>query len=143
MLMKLSETREQAIAASLSDPDERIMRLALGVSMTNCPRGAATILMSRADDPTLSADLRALGIRALSSFRSPETLAFLVGHALGRKRLFRHRALASKSPEMLAALTGLAAHWREEPAATQAFDLAASSSDAEISDTVSRRGATP
>jgi hypothetical protein len=142
MLMKLSETREQAIAASLSDPDERIVRLALGASMTNCPRGAATILMSRADDPTLSADLRALGIRALSSFRSPETLAFLVGHALGRKRLFRRRALASKSPEMLAALTGLAAHWRDEPAATQAFDLAASSSDAEISDTVSRRGAT-
>jgi hypothetical protein len=140
MLMKLPETREQAIAASLSDPDERILRLALGASMTNCPRSAATILMARADDPVLSEDLRALGIRALSSYKSQETLAFLVRRALGKKRLFRRRALASKSPEMLAALTGLAAHWRDDPAAKQAFDLAGSSSDSEISDTLSRRG---
>ena len=143
MLMRLPETREQAIAASLSDPDERTVRLALGALMTNCPRGAATILMSRANDPALSADLRALGICALSSFKSHKILSFLVDRALGRKRAFRRRALASKSPEMLAALTGLAAHWRDEPAAKQAFDLAESSSDAEISDTVSRRGGTP
>ena len=99
--------------------------------------------MSRADDPALSADLRALGIRALSSFKSADTLAFLVDHALGRKRLFSRRALASKSPEMLAALTGLAAHWRNEPAAKQALDLATKSPDVEISDAVLRRGGTP
>jgi hypothetical protein len=140
LLMKLKETREQAIAVSLSDPDERIVRLALGASMTNCPKEAATILMGRADDPALSADLRALGIRALSSFTSRETLAFLIDHALGRKRLLRRRALAPKTPEMLAALTGLAAHWRDDPAARPIFELAAASSDAEISDMVARRG---
>lgn len=139
MLMKMPDTREQAISASLADPDERMVRLALGASMTNCPRGAATILMTRADDPTLSADLRALGIRALSSFKSRDTLAFLVGRTLGKKRLLRRRALASKSPEMLAALTGLAAHWRDDPAAQQVFELAAESADPEIGDAVARR----
>lgn len=140
MLMKLPETREQAIAASLSDPDERIVRLALGASMTNCPKEAAGILMSRADDTALSADLRALGVRALSSFRSQETLAFLISRTLGKKRFLRRRALASKTPEMLAALTGLAAHWRDEPAAREVFDIATRSSDSEISDAVTRRG---
>ncbi len=140
MLMRIPQSREQAIAAALSDPDERILRLALGSSMTNCPREAATILMTRADDTALSPDLRALGIRALSSYKSPQTLAFLVGRTLGKKRLFRRRALTAKSPEMLASLAGIAAHWRDAPEAKTVLDLAASSSDSEIADAVTRRG---
>ena len=140
MLIKVPEMRDQAIAAALSDPDERLVRLALGAAMTNCPRDAAAILRSRADDTTLSADVRALGIRALSSYRSPDTVAFLVARATGRKRFLRRRALASKSPELLAALAGLAAHWRDDPAAQQVLDLAARSSDAELSDAVARLG---
>lgn len=140
MLMKVPEMREEAIAAALSDPDERLVRLALGAAMTSCPRDAAAILRSRADDPALSADVRALGIRALSSHRSPETVAFLVARTLGKKRFLRRRALASKSPEMLAALVGLATHWRDDAAAQPVLDLAAGSSDAEITEAIVRRG---
>jgi hypothetical protein len=142
MLIKMPATRDQAIAASLSDPDERIVRLALGAAMTNCPPDAATILMGRADDSSLSADLRALGIRALSSSRSPETVAFLVRRTLGKKKFLRKRSLAGTSPEMLAALAGLAAHWRDDPQAEPVLALAAASSDSEITDAVSRRGST-
>jgi hypothetical protein len=124
----------------LSDPDERIVRLALGAAMTNCPAEAATILMGRADDSSLSTDLRALGIRALSSLKSPETVAFLVRRTLGKKKFLRKRSLASTSPEMLAALAGLAAHWRDDPQVQQVLALAAASSDSEIADAVSRRG---
>jgi hypothetical protein len=140
MLIKMPATRDQAIAASLSDPDERIVRLALGAAMTNCPAEAAAILMARADDPALSSDLRALGIRALSSSRSPETVTFLVRRTLGRKKFLRKRALAGTSPEMLAALAGLAAHWRDDPQAAQVLALAAASGDSEITDAVARRG---
>jgi hypothetical protein len=140
ILLKMPATRDQAIAASLSDPDERIVRLALGAAMTNCPPEAATILMGRADDSSLSADLRALGIRALSSSRLPETVTFLVRRTLGKKRFLRKRALANASPEMLAALAGLATHWRDDPQAQHVIALAAASSDSEIADAVSRRG---
>lgn len=142
MLIKVPATRDEAIAISLSDPDERIVRLALGAAMTNCPAEAAKILMTRADDTTLSADLRALGIRALSSRRSPETVEFLVRHTIGRRKLFRRHALASATPEMLAALTGLATHWREHPSAKGIIDLAKQSTDEAIIDAVARRGGT-
>src|ERR1019366_803711 len=110
MLIRIPETRNMAIAAALADVDERIVRLALGAAMMNCPAGAATILMARANDPLLSPDLRALGIRAPSSNRSPETIAFLVRRTLGKKRLLRARSLATKTPEMLAALAGIVTH---------------------------------
>jgi hypothetical protein len=142
MMLKRPETRDGAITAALSDPDQRVVRLALGASMTNCPPGPARILMARADDESLSAELRALGVRALSSCRSPEVLVFLVGRTLGKKRFMRRRNLASKSPEMLAALAGLAAHWRDDPAAAAVLDLAARSSDSEIVDAAARRGGT-
>jgi hypothetical protein len=96
--------------------------------------------MARAADPTLSPDLRALGIRALSSYRGPTTVTFLVDRTLGRKRFFRRRALAGKTPEMLAALSGLATHWRDDPAATVVLAVAEASNDREIADAVARRG---
>jgi hypothetical protein len=143
MLIKLPATRDMAIAAALADTDERIVRLALGAAMMNCPADAAKILMARANDPLLSPDLRALGIRALSSNRSPATIAFLVRRTLGRKRLLRVRALAGKSPEMLASLAGIVTHWRDEPSAATVLTLAAKSGDPEIADIMSRRVGTP
>jgi len=140
MMLRRPETRDGAITVALSDTDERVVRLALGASMTGCPPGPARILMTRADDESLPAELRALGVRALSSSRSPEVLQFLVGRTLGKKRFLRRRRLASKSPEMLAALAGLAAHWRDDPAAAAVLDLAAHSSDSDITDAAARRG---
>jgi hypothetical protein len=140
MLIKLPTTRDVAIVAALADADERTVRLALGAAMLNCPAGAADILMERASDSQLSPDLRALGIRALSSNRSPGTIEFLVRRTLGKKRLLRGRALAPKTPEMLAALAGIVAHWRNDPVAKTVLDLAAASTDPEIADIMSRRG---
>jgi len=58
----------------------------------------------------------------------------------GSKMLLFRRRLASKSPEMLAALAGLAAHWSAEPAAKEILALASTHSDPEISDATVRRG---
>jgi hypothetical protein len=143
MLIKLPATRGMAIAAALADVDERIVRLALGAAMMNCPADAAKILMARANDPLLSPDLRALGIRALSSYRSPNTIAFLVGRTLGKKKFLRARSLAPKTPEMLASLAGIVTHWRDDANANTVLALASASTDPEIVDIMARRVGTP
>ena len=142
LLIKHPAYREATITAALGDPDERVVRLALGAAMQGCTAAQATVLMSRADDEALSPDLRALGIRALAAHRSVETLNWLLGRVIGRKVLMFRRNLASKSPEMLAALTGLAAYWSTEPSARDLLALASKHSDPEISDAATRRGGT-
>jgi hypothetical protein len=138
-MIKDASTRDDAIANALGDTDERIVRLALGAAMTNCPPKAARTLMARVDDPTLSHDLRALGVRAASSFRDPGTLAFLLSRAMSKRRFLRKQVLAAPTPEMLAALAGLAAHWATEPSAQTVLSAAAKSNDKDIRDAVARR----
>jgi hypothetical protein len=88
----------------------------------------------------VNADLRALGIRALASHKSNDTVAWLAGRVVKVGKLIKRATLASKSPEMLAALEGLATHWRDHAGAREALALAAASSDSEIRDAVSPRG---
>jgi hypothetical protein len=140
LLIKHPAHREQTITTALADSDERIVRVALGAVMQGCTAAQASVLMSRADDESLSVDLRALGIRAASGHRSAETLNWLVNRVAGKKVLMFRRSLASKSPAMLAALTGLAAHWSTEPAAKEILAQASRHSDPEISDAATRRG---
>jgi hypothetical protein len=140
LLIKHPMYREQTVTAALGDPDERVVRLALGAAMQGCTAAQAAVLMSRADDEALSPDLRALGIRALAAHRSVETLNWLLGRVAGRKVLMFRRNLASKSPEMLAALTGLATYWSTEPSARELLALASKHSDPEVSDAATRRG---
>ena len=71
--LRAPETRDVAIVRALADASEATLRLGLGAAMTSCPRDAAAILRVRADDATISPDLRALGVRALASYKSPET----------------------------------------------------------------------
>lgn len=131
-LLRAPATRDAAIVRALADADEGNVRLGLGAAMTNCPRDAALVLRARADEALLSPDLRALGIRALSSNRSPDTPTWLAGRVVRTGKLLKRETLAPKSPELLAALEGLAIHWREHPAAKLPLSLASFSSDAEI-----------
>jgi hypothetical protein len=142
LLIKQPAYREQAITAALADPDERNVRLAIGAVMQTCTAAQAAVLMTRANDETLPPDLRALGIRALAGHRSMETLNWLLSRVAGGKTLLFRRTMASKSPEMLAALTGLATHWSSETSAKEVLAQAAKSSDPEISDAATRRGGT-
>lgn len=131
-LLRAPATRDAGIVRALADADEGNVRLGLGAAMTNCPRDAAMILRTRADEALLSPDLRALGIRALSSDRASDTPTWLTGRVVRTGKLLKRETLASKSPEMLAAIEGLAIHWRTHPAAQQALTLALASGDAEI-----------
>jgi len=130
--LRSEATRDIAIVNALGDADEANVRLGLGAAMTNCPKEAASVLRARADDSTLSTDLRALGIRALASCRTPDTPAWLAARVVKSSKLLKRETLVSKSPEMLAALEGLAIHWRNDAAGRAALSLAAASGDAEI-----------
>lgn len=131
-LLRTTASRDAAIVRALVDADEGNVRLGLGAAMTNCPRDAAMVLRARADEVLLSPDLRALGIRALSSNRAPDTPTWLAARVVRMGKIMKRESLVSKSPEMLAALEGLAIHWRDHAAATTPLTLAAASSDAEI-----------
>jgi hypothetical protein len=140
-MLRATETRDVAIVRALADADEQNVRLGLGAAMTGCPKDAAAMLRARADDATLSPDLRALGVRALSSYRAPETPAWLVARVVRKGRLTRRPTLAPKTPEMLAALEGLATHWREDKVAAEALALAGASTDEEVRIAVTPRRA--
>lgn len=139
-LLRSPATRDEAIVRALADADEGALRLALGAAMKDCPRDAAALLRVRADDATVNHDLRALGIRALASHNANDTAAWLAARVVKVGKLIKRPALASKTPEMLAALEGLATHWRGHASAREALALAAASTDDEIRDAVSPRG---
>jgi hypothetical protein len=137
--LRSTETRDAAIVRALADADEATVRLALGAAINNCPRDAAVMLRVRADDATLSPDLRALGIRALSSHKASDTASWLVNRVVKMGKVLKRPSLAPKTPELLAALEGLATHWREEKVAKEALALAEASSDSEIRGAVTVR----
>jgi len=130
--LRASATRDAAIVRALTDADDGNVRLGLGAAMTACPAAAAAILRSRADDTSLSPDLRALGIRALASHRASETLTWLTARTMRPGKMLKRDGLAPKSPESLAAIEGLAIHWRDNAAARPVLALAAASGDAEL-----------
>ena len=143
LMLRRPETHARAVTSALADRDERNVRLAIGAVMSSCTQEAAAILMARSTDDGISADVRAMGIRAIASCPAPETVRFLAGRAVGRTAILRRRVLAAKSPEMLAALSGLATHWRDHADAALALRLAATSEDAEVRDAVTRRVNSP
>lgn len=130
--LRVSATRDLAIVRALADADEGNVRLGLGAAMIGCPKDAAAVLRARADDPTLSPDLRALGIRALASYRAPETPVWLMARVVRTGKLLKRESIGFRTPELLAALEGLAVHWRDDISVRAVLALAGKDFDPEI-----------
>jgi hypothetical protein len=77
------------------------------------------------------AEVRVPALRILARTRRPEALRVLLAHARRRRSWFGRR-LAPKSPELLAALAGLASHWRDDPIAAEVLGYALEHSDPDI-----------
>jgi hypothetical protein len=84
-----------------------------------------------AGDPKRHAEARVLAIRAIARSGTRTALHLLRDLALPPRRWLRRR-LAPKSPELLAALAGMAVHWRQDPTAADVLTLAMQHSDPEI-----------
>lgn len=116
LLLESSDRPEEAVMLGLSDADEGIVGLALAAAQESCPPQAVPLVLMIAADPRRQPELRTLAVRIMTRSREPETLSVLLGIVNYRRRWFWFgRRLAPKSPELLVALAGLAAHWSEDP----------------------------
>jgi hypothetical protein len=114
LLLEDKERHEEAIIMGLADLDDGIVGLALAAALESCPPKAVPLVQRIAVDSKRPPEVRASAVRIATRARDPETLRVLLGIVNYRRRWFRSR-LAPKSPDLLAALTGLATHWGEEP----------------------------
>ena len=124
--------REHALLAALADRDRQTLHLALMAAQTACPPSAVPLLLQRARDESLPSDDRALAIKALGRTRAPEALLILVDLTDGGRTLLGRAKLPPKSPELLAALSALAAGWGTDDRATAVLARAAQHEDADV-----------
>ena len=132
LLLRMPARREQALLSALADPDPGVTQIALAAALEQCPAGAALVVKNRSADRTLTPEVRATAVRVVAASKGRDIPDWLLARALAGKTVFGKPKLAPKSPEMLAALAGLAAHWRDDPRAVPALRAAFDSSDSEI-----------
>src|SRR5262249_61025427 len=132
LALRVPELRDQGICTGLTDGDDLILRTALGAALDACPVEAAPVLIDQLEGRRQAADVRVQLVRVLGTLRTPVVRDCLIRRALARRRWLPGRRLAPKSPEMVAAIAGLAARWRGDPAAEQGLQLASRSGDAEV-----------
>ncbi|MEP7228377.1 MAG: hypothetical protein ABI785_13495 [Gemmatimonadales bacterium] len=131
LLLESPSHMVEGVLLALRDDDEGIVGLALRAALESCPPDAIALLEWIAMDPRRSAEIRVPTLRILARTRTPEGLKVLLAQAQHRRRWFGRR-LASKSPELLAAVAGLASYWRDHPMVTAVLSHALQHSDPEI-----------
>ena len=130
MLMRDAH-RERALRTAIADSDEKMMRLGLTAALENCPASVVPVILRRLSDKDLGVEPRVLAIRVLAASKTRTALDHLLGLTIRKRRFWGHR-LAPKSPEVLAALSGLAQHWGDDPRAKSAIALAERHTDGEL-----------
>ncbi len=138
LMLRDATTREKTVMAALADADDRVVFVGLTAAQEKIPAGAAELMRQRVDRGELDAQLRTMCIRIIGQQRTPQTLAWLLGHVLTEARWQRRPKLRPSTPEMLAALSMIASGWRNDPAAAMAIGLAEHSRDSEVRAKVAR-----
>jgi len=141
LMLRRDDMRDAAIVIGLDDQDERTVGIALAAALKRCPVDAVPILMRRIDNSTLSAELRARGIRALAASGSPEAMRWIAQRSIKKHWLLGTLVLREKSPQLLSSIAGLAAHWSSAPEAAEVLALVAKSKDSDLRSAASRTGA--
>jgi hypothetical protein len=127
------ELRETAISQGLESEHPPTLQLALGALNDYCPPELLPRVMAIAMDPVRDEELRADAVIAVAASKDPSTLRVLRRLVVGRGIAGLGR-LAPRSPTMLAALRGLAAHWPQHPKVGMLLDTARQSRDADVRD---------
>ncbi len=133
LMLKHDAMRADAVVAGCADADERIFGLALAAALKEPTPRAAVALVRRLDaDPELSAELRGRAARVIAASGSRDGMTWLVARLVRRHWLTRRPRLRKKSPEVVAGVGGLAAHWPDAPDASPVLALARASRDHDI-----------
>jgi hypothetical protein len=142
LLLRDSSTREQAIMHALADPDDRVVFAGLTAAQEKCPRDGIALIKERVDRGQLDSQLRTMGIRIIAQRRTDETLAWLLEFVVTEAHWPRRPKLRPSTPEMLAALSMIAAAWRNHPDAGTALKLAEQSREGEVRAKAAQRSVT-
>jgi hypothetical protein len=127
---------------ALADPDDRVVFAGLTAAQEKCPRDGIALIKERVDRGQLDSQLRTMGIRIVAQRRTDETLAWLLEFVVTEAHWPRRPKLRPSTPEMLAALSMIAAAWRDDPDAATAVRLAEQSKDGEVRAKIAQRSVT-
>ncbi len=125
-------TRETALSTALLDKDKTVLRAALQAARSNLPSGAVAGLARRVQESDFPPEFRVMSLFLLGRSGNVAALDALLAYAGGGKSLLGKTKLGAKSPEMLAALSGLARSWSSERRARELIELAGKSKDEQI-----------
>jgi hypothetical protein len=139
LLLLCDRTRETGITIGVGDADEHCVHQALRAAALSCPPPALRLLMHRTDDAQLGSELRVRAIRVIASFGDDDTMTWLAERLVKPHWLFRTPRLREKTPQLIAALSGLAARARANPRVGAVLLLASASRDPEIRAAVNRK----
>jgi hypothetical protein len=142
LLLRDGAARESAIMSALADSDDRVVFAGLTASQEKCLPAAIDLIKQRVNRGELDSQLRTMGIRIVAQKRTSETLSWFLSFVVSEARWPRRPRLRPSTPEMLAALSMIAAGWRDDPAATTVLQLAEQSKDAQVRAKVERSRAT-
>jgi hypothetical protein len=131
LLLESPDHQAEAVNRGLLDADDGIVALALTSALESCPSGVVPMVQAIAVDPKRPSELRVLAARVVTRAQTPEALRILLEVIALRRRWFLKR-MAPKSPELLVALAGLAAYWRDDPMAAEVLFHARQHHDSEI-----------
>ena len=110
-----------------------------GTGGESSPVIVRALILRLGNGADLNQDLRSRAVRVVAASGSEEAVHWLTRIVLTQHLLFRYTKLRKASPETVAGVAGLAAHWRTHPHAALALLLARRSRDAAYRHAV-RRG---
>ncbi|HET9707283.1 MAG TPA: hypothetical protein VFP39_03165 [Gemmatimonadales bacterium] len=130
--LKFPEQRDPVLTQALSDPEHRVVRMALLAAQRGIPASALPRVIALATNREGPADLRLQAIRVLGASRTPAAFEELVKLVDGGRTLLGKRKLLPRSRELVAAVAALATGWHDEPRALELLALAAVSNDPDV-----------
>lgn len=132
LMLESPGRRDIGLSVGMMDGDATIRTFALTAALEGCPSTVLRIVQRIAHDASCTAQARALAIRVLARSGEPAIVPTLVRLALVRKFPFLRLRIAAKSPEVIAAVAGLANHWSADPRASEVLSQARRHRDFEI-----------
>lgn len=127
-----AQARDRAVAAGLKDHDRHVVQAALNEARTSLPDIAVPVLARRLNTGDFPKELRVRALQLLGRKSSVLALDALLRHAQAGRTLLGKPRLAPPSPEVRAAVAGLARTWKHDRRAQALLAAAARSRDPEI-----------
>jgi hypothetical protein len=128
LLLAYDETRESAMSVAVRDDDERVMYAGLLAAQERCSALIASTIRQRMDRGEIT-DSTAMvaAVRAVGNITDDITLDWMLKRTIVPGGLLRKPRLAATTPDLLAALSVLAARWSRDSRAASVLELARAS----------------